>query len=99
MDRPGAAFVKTACDVFELCSADYCVVAEQKPFVADLVFHRDQLHFCHQFARRLTLGHETSRPCGSVFHQCAEIRFSGCVGIADCVGDAGVRNAADGVNF
>ena len=99
MDFLCAPFVKTAGDVLELSSTHDGIIAEEQFFTGDLFIHGDQLHFCHKAAHRLIGWHETAGPCGRVLDQRPHIRCIAGIGVTDGMGNTGVRNAADGIDF
>ena len=77
----------------QLSAPDDGVVHQQQLLALDELRHGNLLHFRHQIAHLLIGGHEGAGPGGGVLDEGPGEGLVGVVGIADAVGQAGIRHA------
>ena len=98
MDLLGAVGVEELHRLPQLGAPDDAVIHKEELFALDELVDGDLLHFSHPIPLLLVGGHEAAGPGGGVFDKGAGKGDAALVGIADGVGGAGIRNAADIVN-
>ncbi len=99
MDFLRAVFVKEVYGLPQLRASDNAVVYQKQFHVFYQRRDRDLLHLRDSAAFFMGHGHETARPGRGVLNEHASVVLSAFVGIADGVGDAGIRYAADMVDL
>ena len=99
MDFLRAAAVQEFRGLSQLGAADNGVVDQQETPAFNEFVDRDQLHLRDQVTLGLDGRHEGPGPGGSVFDEGARERNAGLIGVADGVGDAGIRHACHTVDL
>ena len=81
-----------------LCASYNAVIYKQKLLSANQFRNRNQFHFCNTIPHGLICRHKASRPCRGVLDKRSSKRNSALIGIANGMGNAGIRNTANKIH-
>ena len=99
MDGPGTVFIEKLDGLPKLRAANDGIVHKEQILVPDQLRHRDLLHLGNGFPVDLCGRHKATRPGRRVLDERAGKVLAALVGVADGMGRAGIRNAADVVDL